>query len=269
MLRPISTEPPPAATPGECRVCGAPSQADFAFCASCGAPLAESRVVTAPAKPRSGVVRGRIVLIREDGSDGEAFELDASGTVLGRDGGHINFPDDDFLAGRHAELAYRADVLWVTPLDTTNGVFIRLVEEAELQPGDAFRVGQELLRFDVFGELGGRGQDLDEEGTLRLGSPLPGTVWGRLSQLVGPASVANAYVLVGDETYIGRERGDIVFPDDGYVSGMHALLTRRDDRVTLKDLGSSNGTYVRIREPLELRPGDFVLAGQQLFRADP
>lgn len=269
MLRPTSLESPSTVVPGECRVCGAPSQADFAFCASCGAPLAEARVAPVPAKPRSGVVRGRIVLIREDGSDGDAFELDAGGTVLGRDGGHINFAEDDFLASRHAELAYRSDALWVTPLATTNGVFIRLLDEVELEPGDAFRVGQELLRFDVFGDMGGRGQDLDEEGTLRLGSPLPSNVWGRLSQLVGPDSVGNAYVLVGDETYIGRERGDIVFPDDGYVSGMHAMLTRRDDAVVLKDMGSSNGTYVRIREAMELRPGDFVLAGQQLFRADP
>lgn len=269
MLRPTSLEPGPQMVPGECRVCGAPSQVDFAFCASCGAPLAESRVASAPAKPRSGVARGRIVLIREDGSDGDAFELDAGGTTLGRDGGHINFADDDFLAARHAELAYRSDALWVTPLDTTNGVFIRLLDEVEIEPGDAFRVGQELLRFDVYGDLGARGQDLDEEGTLRLGSPLPTNVWGRLSQLIGPDTVGNAYVLVGDETYIGRERGDIVFPDDGYVSGMHAMLSRREDAVILKDMGSSNGTYVRIREAVELRPGDFVLAGQQLFRADP
>lgn len=268
-LRPISLEPGAQAMPAECRVCGAPSQLDFAFCASCGAPLAEARVASAPAKPRSGVARGRIVLIREDGSDGAAFELDAGGTTLGRDGGHINFADDDFLAARHAELAYRDDALWVTPLDTTNGVFIRLLDEVEIEPGDAFRVGQELLRFDVYGDLGARGQDLDEEGTLRLGSPLPANVWGRLSQLIGPDTVGNAYVLVGDETYIGRERGDIVFPDDGYVSGMHAMLSRREDAVVLKDMGSSNGTYVRIRGPVELSPGDFVLAGQQLFRADP
>ncbi|MEZ4268101.1 MAG: FHA domain-containing protein [Myxococcota bacterium] len=269
MLRPTSLEPISQPIAGECRVCGAPSQPDFAFCASCGAPLAEARAAATPAKPRSGVARGRIVLIREDGSDGDAFELDAGGTTLGRDGGHINFAEDDFLAARHAELAYRNDALWVTPLETTNGVFIRLLDEVEIEPGDAFRVGQELLRFDVYGDLSGRGQDLDEEGTLRLGSPLPTNVWGRLSQLVGPDSVGNAYVLVGDETYIGRERGDIVFPDDGYVSGMHAMLTRREDSVVLKDMGSSNGTYVRIREAVELRPGDFVLAGQQLFRADP
>lgn len=269
MLRPTTLEPSAQVVAGECRVCGAPSQVDFAYCASCGAPLAESRVVSTPEKPRSGVARGRIVLIREDGSDGDAFELDAGGTTLGRDGGHINFADDDFLAARHAELAYRSDALWVTPLDTTNGVFIRLLDEVEIEPGDAFRVGQELLRFDVYGDLGARGQDLDEEGTLRLGSPLPTNVWGRLSQLIGPETVGNAYVLVGDETYIGRERGDIVFPDDGYVSGMHAMLSRREDAVVLKDMGSSNGTYVRIREPVELRPGDFVLAGQQLFRADP
>ena len=34
----------------------------------------------------------------------------------------------------------------------------------------------------------------------------------------------------------------------------------------LTDLGSSNGTFVRLREEAELRSGDVLLMGQQLFR---
>jgi len=35
--------------------------------------------------------------------------------------------------------------------------------------------------------------------------------------------------------------------------------------VTLRDLGSSNGTYVRLRREIPLTDGDFLLLGQQLF----
>ena len=36
--------------------------------------------------------------------------------------------------------------------------------------------------------------------------------------------------------------------------------------VHLLDVGSSNGTYLRLRAPRSLRNGDFLLLGQQLFR---
>ena len=36
----------------------------------------------------------------------------------------------------------------------------------------------------------------------------------------------------------------------------------------LSDLGSTNGTYIRIKEETALASGDFVLLGQQLFRVD-
>ena len=65
---------------------------------------------------------------------------------------------------------------------------------------------------------------------------------------------------------LGRERGEINFPDDGYVSGLHARVTNRDGRVFLADLGSSNGSFVRIYKDTVLSTGDVLLMGQQLFR---
>ena len=66
---------------------------------------------------------------------------------------------------------------------------------------------------------------------------------------------------------LGRERGDILFPEDGYVSGTHAQLTLRDGQVYLSDLGSSNGTFFRIRGSRMVASGSLLLMGQQLFRA--
>jgi len=36
----------------------------------------------------------------------------------------------------------------------------------------------------------------------------------------------------------------------------------------LADLGSSNGTFLQLREEVRLRPGDHFRIGQQLFRFD-
>lgn len=53
------------------------------------------------------------------------------------------------------------------------------------------------------------------------------------------------------------------------ISRRHAQLTRRGDHITLKDLGSQNGTYVnrnRVQQELELLAGDEVSLGNALLR---
>ena len=66
--------------------------------------------------------------------------------------------------------------------------------------------------------------------------------------------------------HIGRERGDVIFPEDGYVSGLHCRIHKDGDSVVLTDVGSSNGTFVRIEGEKKCSSGELLLMGQQLFR---
>jgi len=50
-----------------------------------------------------------------------------------------------------------------------------------------------------------------------MGSPNPG-YWGKLTVIIGRDITGAAFPLLGDSCTLGRERGDINFPDDGYVS---------------------------------------------------
>lgn len=63
---------------------------------------------------------------------------------------------------------------------------------------------------------------------------------------------------------IGRdERADIVVPD-GTVSGRHAEIQVLDDSCMIRDLGSSNGTFVngeKIHAAKEIRPSDKIQVG--------
>ncbi|MEC9071784.1 MAG: FHA domain-containing protein [Myxococcota bacterium] len=248
-----------------CSECDRPLLPEASFCAACGAPV---RPPTAIRKlERSGKTRGRLVLLRDDGSPGPTYELEDGTTILGRNGGHLSFPDDPFLADEHAELTYVGNDLSVRPLDSTNGVYIRIVGEVRIRSGDTFRIGQELLRFDSRSKLSASGSE--GEAVTLLSSRPSIDVWGRLAQLVGANTFANNFLLEDDDVFLGRDRGHIRFPDDGYVSGSHAVLARRAGKVYLKDLGSSNGTYVRIYEKRALISGDTILLGQQLFRVEP
>jgi FHA domain/Double zinc ribbon len=71
---------------------------------------------------------------------------------------------------------------------------------------------------------------------------------------------------LGDETIVGRSQGDITFPHDGFMSGRHARIERRGTSYVLTDAGSRNGTFIKIKGEVELKPGDMVLIGKQLFR---
>lgn len=250
----------------KCSECDRPLMPEASFCASCGAPV---RPPTLSRKlERSGRTRGKLVLLRDDGSPGPTYELEDGATVLGRNGGHLSFPDDPFLADEHAELTYLGNDLSVRPLESTNGVYIRIVGEVRIRSGDTFRIGQELLRYDSKDKILPTEMD-DGQGVTLLASRPGIDVWGRLGQLVGAGTFANSFLLEDDDVYLGRDRGHIRFPGDGYVSGSHAVLARRGGKVYLKDLGSSNGTYVRIHDKRALVSGDTILLGQQLFRVEP
>lgn len=79
-------------------------------------------------------------------------------------------------------------------------------------------------------------------------------------------SEGGVYPLSGDRTDVGGREGDIVLPDDPYMSPRHARIERRGDTFTLRDLGSVNGIYFRLREPVGLSDGDMILIGQQVLR---
>ena len=68
------------------------------------------------------------------------------------------------------------------------------------------------------------------------------------------------------DTTIGRGEGDIRFPDDTFMSPLHAKLSWEDSKLMARDLGSRNGTWVFIEEPHRLTEGDLLLVGSQIIR---
>ncbi len=77
-----------------------------------------------------------------------------------------------------------------------------------------------------------------------------------------------SYSLQGTEHIAGRDDGQILFPDDHWLSARHANFVYRGDKLFVRDEGSLNGLYVRLREPAPIEPGDLFLCGEQVFRLD-
>jgi pSer/pThr/pTyr-binding forkhead associated (FHA) protein len=261
--------PAPTGGPQRCPSCAAEVPAAFKFCGACGhrmesasapaeAPQGRSTADFAQPTAQPGLT-ATLTLIRPDGSEGGTHQLQEGENTIGREHGQI-FEQDGYLSPTHAELVVNAAGAVVRDLDSLNGVFVKMTEEEPVEPGQILRLGQELLRFDAI-----EPPEPTEDGTEVMGSPNPG-YWGKITVIIGGDVDGSAFPLLGDSVTLGRERGDINFPDDGYVSGLHARLYTRDGRVYLTDLGSSNGTFIKVQGERQVGNNSFVLLGQQLFR---
>jgi pSer/pThr/pTyr-binding forkhead associated (FHA) protein len=264
--RPVAAAP--AAAGAACPQCGHVNAPSNKFCASCGynmSLLSGPPPAAAPAPAATAAGLGQVVLtaLRADGTEAGSFALPSQTTSIGRDAGGI-FAGDSYLSPRHATFTVRGSKVFVKDELSLNGVYVKLTPEqpVELQSGDVFRIGQEIIRFELLVP-----PQASPDGVERLGSPSKGYV-GRISLLTGRDTTGNAYPVPEHGLHIGRERGDILFPEDGYVSGLHCLIGWDQNRAFLTDLGSSNGTFARLYSDREVRNNDVLLMGQQLFRVN-
>jgi pSer/pThr/pTyr-binding forkhead associated (FHA) protein len=67
----------------------------------------------------------------------------------------------------------------------------------------------------------------------------------------------------------GRGAGHVRFDEDATVDPEHARFTLRDGAAWVEDLGTVNGTFLRLRAPRPLSAGDELRLGRQLLRLDP
>jgi pSer/pThr/pTyr-binding forkhead associated (FHA) protein len=261
--------PPAAPSMRRCPSCGSDVPPSFRFCGTCGFRMDEASSpmpmppMAPTGAPAMGLPRTRLsmTLIRPDGTEGGSHDLRPGENKLGRSFGAV-FENDGYLSPIHAQLDIRGGGAMIRDLDSLNGVFVKMTQEEELSSGQIIRIGQELLRFDVIAA-----PEPTPDGTELMGSPNPG-FWGKLTVIIGRDITGAAFPLLGDSCTLGRERGDINFPDDGYVSGLHARVALRDGRVFLADLGSSNGTFIKVNGERAIGHESFVLLGQQLFRVN-
>lgn len=91
----------------------------------------------------------------------------------------------------------------------------------------------------------------------------------RLTLIRGDQGVEGvSYPLQGTEHIAGRADGQILFPDDTWMSPRHANFLYQGDQLIVRDEGAANGVYVRVTEPTTLRIGDSFLCGEEVFRVE-
>jgi pSer/pThr/pTyr-binding forkhead associated (FHA) protein len=252
-----------------CGQCGTENPGEALFCMACGTRFAASSApppVVGIAGPAALIGRNsfRLVFVHHDGTDGITYPLYGEQIDIGRTEGDLLF-EDTHLSPRHARITSTPAGQVLTGLDTRNGVYVRLRASVEVKDGDFFLVGRQVLRFELVPESEKDLRPAVHHNVMQFGT-YAAPAWGRFRQ-IGPTGVSHdVFHFSRDTVVIGREHVDLVFSDDQFMSRRHAQLSRRGSNVSLEDLGSSNGTFVRLTGEHLLQPGDVIRLGNVLLR---
>jgi pSer/pThr/pTyr-binding forkhead associated (FHA) protein len=211
--------------------------------------------------------RAKLVLEGGDAFEGATFRLNADRVEAGRTKGAILFPDDPCLAPHHATFFYRGGTLHVRDEGAPGGVSLRLRGlSIPLRAGDHFAVGERLLRF---AGLLPPAPPPPPDGTRRLGAPRPAPPVVVVEEWLEGGAGGRVFVRSGPAVTIGRAGCAVNLGDDPHLSQSHAeIVVEQDGSARLRDLGSSNGTYVKVppHAERELRDGDHVRMGHEVLR---
>jgi pSer/pThr/pTyr-binding forkhead associated (FHA) protein len=248
-----------------CKSCSTPVPMGHKFCGRCGAAVPPETLNARTQFFGQLQVPGKakLILIRGEGVEGLSYQLNAEQHVVGRNG-QLVFPDDPFVSPRHANLFYRGGKLVVRDEGSLNGVFWRVRGTVDVAGGDYFLAGEQLFRIE------GPPKANDgpaPDGTYFYSSPKHPAQF-KIIQILQGGAAGMAVCARGQALQIGREGGDLNFPGDLYMSASHCKLEDAGGRLTLTDLNSRNGTYVRLKAERELGHGDYLFIGRKLLRVE-
>ena len=176
----------------------------------------------------------------------EKFPLHRAGsTTIGRQDCDISLPSDTSISDRHASISRTAEGYFLRDDGSATGVFLKLREARpfEVRHGNIVRAGRQFLVFRI------------ENGSYSF---IHYDATGR---------PVNRHAIPEKTIVAGREAPDVILDaKDMSLSRRHLSISLRDKRLMLKDLGSANGTYLKVKTEVRLEDGDLFRVGQQLFK---
>ena len=214
-------------------------------------------------KLAQGKARFRLTVQRSAAGGPAFYEPLGDAAIIGAQGA-IAIANEKFCHPREAQIRWVKGRVWLHDLEHGNGIFFRIRQPVELEIGDEFIVGDQLLTIE-------RNPDPNDgpgEGPTYFYSSPKWTSSFRVVQIFEGGAKGACVVARGTTMQIGSAIGDFVFTADPLVDDQHCLVEEQAGAILLTDLGSRTGVFVRIKGEQELVGGDEVMVGRTRMQLD-
>ena len=248
---PAARSSPPPPMEAEAEAAARPAAAENQIAKLVGKP-AEKVAVSAPSKPHF-----RMTVMRSLSGGPAVYEPTKDTAIIGTTG-EIRLEGEVFCHPSEAEVRWVDGRAWLVDLEDGNGVFLRIRQPVELEIGDEFMVGDQLLTI----ERNPDSNDGPGEGPTYFYSSPKWVSSFRVVQVFEGGSKGACVVARGTTMQIGSAIGDFVFTADPLVDDQHCLVEEQAGSILLSDLGSRTGVFVRIKGEQELVHGDEIIVGR-------
>ncbi len=196
----------------------------------------------ADAKPPASEVQ--LVSLHPDDTPEEQFPLGKEQIVIGRRSTDIACPDDVYMADAHAALVRRGDGYALEDKSGGSGVWLRAKGATGRAVGenDLVWIGAQILMVTKQGG-GWAVAHYNPDGVHQATHAIP-----------------EKGLIIGRAEPVALDRGDLS------LSRRHAQFRVEGGKLGVFDLGSKNGTYVKLMAPTQLANGDEFRVASKRFR---
>jgi len=229
--------------------------------------------------------------VLDDGSirDSEVTRLRGGMITIGREHGDLLFPHEVLMSSRHAQLEcrrHRGSYQWhFKDLNSRNGSFFR-VQRALMRDGQEFLIGSHRFAFRLplpdgtlkangrFGvetaAVAGEPVDEDVHSTQLVGpqinpATLPRLIWKGLQGGEQVYQFASNHIVIGSD----QETSALGISGDPYICRNHTKLYQGERGWVIEDIGSQNGTWLRLPEAKLDQVTEFQLGEQRFYFRPP
>jgi len=166
--------------------------------------------------------------------------------VIGRTQGDICFPSDEVIVDNHVAIDVDTEACYVTDEGMDGESLVRVNVERTVQVGDLFFVGEQKIKIEQLNS------------SIFLAVLDPNNPEGQPQRLLAARDGPNVYTrkLITPD------------PEDKRLSRRHFALEIKGTVLTLRDFGSTNGTFIPVAGTVRLYVGDVLYVGSQRFQFD-
>jgi len=227
-------------------------------------PSAPVSSAPAPGRAPTQARHPRLTVESANMSVAHNVDIDRPLFLIGRDSAHLPL-QDEYVSPWHAQLRIEDGAVVLEDMGSTNGVYLRIADDLQLEDRDEIVVGNQRFVFRTSWDLP-QAEPPSPFGSHppQLGGNSPSDA-ARLIQVYSGGVVGGVW-RIRDRVTIGRQGADVAEPDDPWLSSPHATIERHAAQFFIKDVRSQYGTFIRVFDSVELIDGDCFVVGRSRIK---